>query len=190
MLFNCRSHFRKYTLSAYLRAQRGTAAIEMALLFPVFLLFFMGVFEMGLVWFGNSIISNKVYNAVRASSTGCAGSGQSPGTCTGTIIDFNALKTQISSASFGLIDPDQLCFRTKTLDDISAPVDVSTPGPTLDLGEGNQVRVFYAGYKWKIFFSYMRPLLGSSVDFRTYQLIRNENFGAAPAGRVSSTSCP
>lgn len=166
-------------LRQFWRARQGVAAIEMALIFPIFLLFFMGMFEMGLIWFGNAVISNSVYNAVRESSTGCVGSGHSPGTCTGDIVEFEELKDRISAASVGLVDPDRLCIATKTLEEINNPNDVTSPGTQLDLGQGNQVRVFYAGYNWPVFFPYLRYVFGNATSYRTYQVIRNENFGDA-----------
>ena len=59
------------TLLFFFKDPRGGTALEAALILPVFLIFLLGVCEMGLVFWGNSMIRNSLSQVAFESSRGC-----------------------------------------------------------------------------------------------------------------------
>ncbi len=58
-------------------ARKGTTAVEMALIAPVFFLFMIGVMELSLVFLTQHLMENAAYNTSRLAATGINNGGQS-----------------------------------------------------------------------------------------------------------------
>jgi Flp pilus assembly protein TadG len=75
--------------SAALGRDRGAAAVEFALLFPVFLVMVCGIMDFGMLIYSQTVVNNAAREAVRAASLGA------------TSIDANKVATSAAGALFG-----------------------------------------------------------------------------------------
>jgi Flp pilus assembly protein TadG len=66
---------RDFRRSVRARSKSGSAAIEFAFVAPVFFLFFFGIIEGGIMFFGRAALTNAVQDAARLIRTGQAQSG-------------------------------------------------------------------------------------------------------------------
>jgi Flp pilus assembly protein TadG len=161
----------------FFRKNEGVAAIEFALIFPIFILFFFMVLEYSIMSFGNSVMQNMVNMIARQSSMGCYDAEYvtgNPNACTSTFFaDSTGLKNEIIRKSIGLVDANDSSRFTFT----AGPVGSYTTG--LDMGQGGEIRVIRMAYDWPIFFSYLSSLglIGNTANFETVTVVRNERFG-------------
>jgi Flp pilus assembly pilin Flp len=173
--------------------ERGAAAIETALFFPIFIIFFIGILEIGLVAFGNSVIKNQLSQAARESMVGCLDSEDNAnGLCNNanTVIE-SRLRTRITRLSAGLVDAStaagRLTFtadRANCLTFIDDPNGYRLPNPAqrgrVSLGQPKQIMIFNIMYRWPLFFPgismYYAGIFGSEPLFSHTIIVRNENF--------------
>ena len=156
---------------------RGAALIEGAIMMPIFLLFMFIVFELALVMWGNSIISNVLTQVAVESTRGCEDANVEDGNCLvpAAGVTRARLNTLISQKGNGFIDPARLCFTADTLQ--NAPTTLS-PAATVNLGQSEETVVLYASYQWPLYFGPMQTYFGNFTTFRTAIIARNEAFGS------------
>jgi Flp pilus assembly protein TadG len=176
---------------------KGSAAIEFAMVAPVFFLLLMGTIEAGLIFFAQSALQNAVNDAARLVRTGqttCfTGSGSTcvamtqaqfrtqicneVGTllsdCTGSSLQFDVTPY---SAGFGAASN-------------SSPLDSSNNLPTLTnfvTGNACEVVLVRAFYKWPVFTPmlnfFLANMAGSYHLLATATAFRNEPFTSGAAG--------
>ncbi len=163
------------------KAEHGSIAIEFAIIFPVFILLMMGLFELALITWGNGVINNVVTRAAQMSTVGCVDNdveipdGQSAGDCVSAPITSEALQALIADKSVGFVKPEKLCLSATTLDEIAGGAGYR-PGGALNLGQAEDIVVFYARYNWDVLFPFMRNVFGNTVDFESIVMVRNDKF--------------
>ncbi len=159
------------------RDQRGATIIEFALIFPIFILFLFMVFEYGLMYFGNAIMTNMNNQVARASIVGCLDAEFVPNTtnCNNLfVLDESQLRNAVISKSAGLIranDSTRFGFAVTSVSEVGVN--------KINLGQGSEIRVFRMSYQWPVFFTLLRniPPFRSMMNFETYAMVRNEPFG-------------
>lgn len=154
--------------------------IEFAIAFPVFLLFFMGLMEIGFITFGNALIDNMMNQAARQAMVGCQRNEFKDGVCDEAFaVTPEKIRKTIREKSYGLVNA---CDKEKFIISV-APlgffnfVDPSTS--SINLGQGNQLVVYYARYKWPIFTPVLkiREIFGTFMEHEYSTVLRNERFG-------------
>jgi Flp pilus assembly protein TadG len=149
-------------------AIRGSAAIEFALIAPVFFILLMGTIETGVIFFAQSTLQNAVNDAarmVRTGQTGCFTTDASGNCQAMTQAQF---RSQICSEASVLL---QDCSGSSLQFDVqayssgfssasnSSPLDAGGNLPvlsTFNVGNACDVVLVRAFYKWQVF----TPLLG------------------------------
>lgn len=156
-------------------------SIEFAIIFPLFLLFMMGLFELALVTWGNGVLNNVISRAAQMSTAGCVDNdveipdGESAGACVSSPMTAETIRQLIQVKGVGFIDPDRLCLSATTLADITAGA-AYQPGTALNLGEAEDIVVFHARYNWDILFPFMRQVFGNTIDYESTIMVRNDKF--------------
>lgn len=123
----------------YRAAERGSVAVEMALLMPVFLLLFMGSIETCLMLGAQTLMESAAYNTSRLGKTGYSASGQ---TQAQTVNQTMVTELQ----SYGLIDTTRLTT-TETSYNSFASIGA---GGTAGYGTEEQIVVYTITYPWKL----------------------------------------
>ncbi len=161
-----------------LRSSSGATMIEFALVFPIFILFLFMVFEYGLMYFGNSIMTNMNNQTARASIVGCLDAEFDPSNPTNCkalfVMDEAKIRNIIVERSAGLIksnDATLFSFGVTSVAEVGAN--------KINLGQGSEIRVFRMSYRWPVFFTFLKniPPYRSMMNFETYTVVRNEPFG-------------
>lgn len=169
------------TLLFFFKDPRGGTALEAALILPVFLIFLLGVCEMGLVFWGNSMIRNSLSQVAFESSRGCIEGNidRMSGDCMdpGSAITRARLDQIITQNSLGMINAGTICF---TAAPIATAPNTLTPATNVNLGIGEETIVYYASYDWPVYFKQLNRYLGNQTRFRTMMVVRNESFGSLP----------
>ncbi|MGE3624491.1 MAG: TadE/TadG family type IV pilus assembly protein, partial [Bdellovibrionales bacterium] len=122
----------------FARARKGTTAVEMALIAPIFFLFLIGTVEISLVMLAQHLMENAAYNTSRLASTGFSASGQSQQQTISAL-----LNTELQSLGT-LIDINQVTM-TSTAYGSMAGIGVAGQG-TGGTGTGAQVVVYTISY--------------------------------------------
>jgi Flp pilus assembly protein TadG len=153
-------------------AIKGSAAIEFALIAPVFFILLMGTIETGVIFFAQSTLQNAVNDAarmVRTGQTGCFTT-DSGGNC--QAMTQAQFRTQICGEASAIL---QDCNGTSLQFDVQAypsgfssanngsPLDGSGNLPvlsTFNVGAACDVVLVRAFYKWPVF----TPLLGFFLE--------------------------
>jgi Flp pilus assembly protein TadG len=187
-------------LGQRLRAEsiRGSAAVEFAMVAPVFFLLLMGTVEAGIIFFAQSSLQNAVNDVARTVRTGQTNcfSTDSGGSCVAiTPLQF---RTQICD-EVGVLLQD--CNGSSLQFDVSAysagfsaatntsPLDVSNNLPVLtnfNLGNACEVVLVRAFYKWPVFTPmldfFLANMSGNSHLLSTAAAFRNEPYSNSTAG--------
>jgi Flp pilus assembly protein TadG len=167
----------------FFRDTRGAAIIEFAFAFPIFILFFLFITEYGLMMFGNAVIRDVVQQAAHLSEIGCLDAEfdpQNPELCKGTVYSKDQLVSEIKSRSMGFVHADDCALFSFAAVPVS---DIDNTGAgcntTWNSGNGSDIRVFKATYKWPVFFSFLSSLgiFQSTMNFQAVTMVRNEPFG-------------
>jgi len=176
----------------FLKDNTASAAIEFALVLPIFLVLVLGIIELGLMSFGNSVISNTMLHATRQAMIGSYGSGD-------TKITEASLKAQIRRASAGLVNFDAGNVKNKngsikayvissaTMDDnrftgtpigdavnsILAGGNVSDSGLDSAITTTGSVVIYEVRYTWPRFFRYLSNIgvFSSVTNYRSYSVV-------------------
>jgi Flp pilus assembly protein TadG len=170
-------------------ARRGSAAVEFAMIAPVFFLFMFGIIETGVLYFAQSTLTNAIEDAARQVRTG-----QLKGTITAEQMK-TAVCSGIASSSdnshIGLMSwttcMNQLQVDMRVFDGFSGASypNVIKPDGSLDVNnmtveatDACKVVLFRAYYPWHVLTPFLAPLmsnmpsgdeilLGSGAAFRT-----------------------
>lgn len=122
--------------------RRGTVALEMSLLMPVFMLLVMGSVESCLMWAAQALMENAAYNTSRLAKTGFTASGQ---TQAQTVSQLMTNELQ----SFGsLIDVTKLTTTATSYSSFSNAG--SGTGGTAGYGTQQQIVVYTITYPWQL----------------------------------------
>jgi Flp pilus assembly protein TadG len=164
-------------------ARRGSAAVEFAMIAPVFFLFLFGIIETGVIYFAQASLTNAIDDAARQVRTG-----QKMGT-----LDAITVKGMVCNG-FASSDPDnpppggpttglmswQDCLNNLQVDmrvfENDGSLDVNNM--TIQATDACKVVLFRAYYPWKVLTPFLAPLmsnmpsgnevlLGSAAAFRT-----------------------
>jgi hypothetical protein len=172
---------------------RGATALEFALIAPLFLAFFVGVFEIAIVLFVGASIESAVFDAARFGITGGPG---------GVSREERVLEI-VEEKTFGFVDMDRVTVDTLVYDsfaDIGEPepftdtngdggydlgepfVDVNGNGQwdadmgVAGLGGPDAIVVYRVSYPWGIITPFMRGVLGEEINHVSSVAVRNEPF--------------
>jgi Flp pilus assembly protein TadG len=151
--------------------RRGSTAVEMALLMPVFLLVFVGMTELSLVITAQVLLENATYNASRLAKTGYTSNGQ---TQLQTV--QKVLNTELQS--FGsLIDVSKVTLSSIAYNSFSASA--ANNGGTKGLGAQQQIVVYTVSYPWQLFTPMMSAIIGTNgiVNLTSQMVVRDEPYG-------------
>jgi len=163
--------FRKRFLRRDQQSQKGTTAIEMALIAPVFIIMFMGLADVSLMMLAQHMLENATFNASRLGKTGYAALGS---TQEQTVID--KLNGELGGL-YPLIDTSKVSFSYVaygSLSDIGRD-DAGTTG----LGVAQQVVVYTVSYPWKFFTPVIGEIMGGEDQTLTLTarlVVRNEPY--------------
>lgn len=172
----------KTMLRRFRRNRRGSAAVEFALVAPVFFALLFAIIEMALMFFASQVLETITQNSARTILTGQAQTGQLPA-CSTTCTSAQQFKTYVCSQIPALFDCNSLyvdvesynnSFASVTLSnhiDSSGNFDASAmqynPGAT---GQITVVRLFY---QW--------PLFVTGLGFNISNLAGNKRLLVATA---------
>lgn len=119
---------------------RGATAIEMALIAPLLFLFLLGIIEVGILFFTQSVIESATSVSSRTGKTGFSVGGDREKT----------IRAELAARAGLFLDVSKIKINTsvhKNWDEI----------PALDLGNPDEIVVYRVSYPWHFF----TPMLGS-----------------------------
>lgn len=179
------------------RCQRGTPAVEFALMAPPLVLILLGIVEVALVTAGHVLIEGAIRQASRYGITGYVPAGTTR---------INYLKQIVGKDTAGLIDAEQL---TITYQIYSSFANVHQPEPYVDqngnakhdagepftdingnaqwdadmgaagLGGPGDIVAYTISYDWPVITDLLKPLLGDDnglIRLTARVVVRNEPF--------------
>ncbi|MFY9287137.1 MAG: TadE/TadG family type IV pilus assembly protein [Alphaproteobacteria bacterium] len=158
-----------------LRHRKGTTAVEMALLAPVFFMMLIGLTEISLVIAAQQLLESASFNASRLAKTGYVN-----GTLTQDQTVDEVLNNQLSS--FGtLIDTSRIVTTQEAYTNFSA---IGAGGGVGGYGTAQQIIVYTVTYPWKLFTPMMGHLIGTwdtnsssfVLNLSTRIVVRNEPY--------------
>ncbi len=152
----------KTVLRRFRRNRRGSAAVEFALVAPMFFALLFAILETGLMFFANQALESATQNAARAILTGQAQTGQLPscGSCT-PAQQFKNYVCPTASAISSLFDCSRLYVDVRSYSSSFASVTLSNHTDTAcnfdatamqyNPGGTGQVTVVQVYYQWPLF---------------------------------------
>lgn len=153
------------------RLRKGSTAVEMALVAPVFFLLLMGMTEIALMLTAQQLLENATFNTSRLAKTGFSTTGQTQAQTVGQILN-NELQ------SFGtLIDVSKVTMTSTSYTSFS---NIGTAGQgTSGMGTAQQVVVYTVSYPWKLFTPMLSAIIGTNgnVTLTSGIVVRNEPYG-------------
>ena len=152
------------------QGRKGAAAVEMALIAPVFFLLMIGITELCLLMAAQQLMENAAYNTSRLAKTGYSASGQTQSQSVNQIM-VSELQ------SFGtLIDTTKVTVTEAAYNSFSAAA--SGNGGASGLGGSTQIVVYTISYPWKLFTPMMSALIGSGGTYTitSHIVVRNEPY--------------
>mgnify|MGYP003387478516 CR=1 FL=1 len=157
------------------RSQRGTVALEMALLSPVFFLFLIGTVEVMLIETAQAVMESATFAASRLAKTGFTNNGQTQAQSVNAV-----LNTQLQS--FGaMIDITKVTVTSTAYTSFSSSG--TGNGGVTGYGAPQQVVVYDVAYPWKIFTPMLGHVLGSQnaqgdwvMNLRSHIVVRDEPY--------------
>jgi Flp pilus assembly protein TadG len=168
------------------RADSGSAALEFALIAPVFFLFLMGIIETGIIFFGNSTLQFAADDVARQVRTGQVQSANMTAAQFRTLVcnDIGALlacnaNLQIDVETFGNFTGASMTPPIDANGNLNAALNNFNPGTSCQVAV---VRLFYT---WHIITPLMQPLL-SNLPGGNHLLTASGAFRNEP---FSGTSC-
>lgn len=156
------------------RARRGAAALEMALMAPVFFLFMIGLVELSLIAAAQQLLENAAFNVSRLAKTGYSATGE---TQVQTVTQ--ALDNELSS--FGsFININNVTLTSMSYDDFAN----IGAGGTSGMGTPGQIVVYTITYPWQLFTPLMGAIIGTwnpntnawVVNLTSQIVVRNEPY--------------
>ena len=153
------------------KKRRGIAAIEFAMIAPVFILFLIGIIEMSLIMLCEHLLESAAYNASRTAKTGFIASGK---TQLQTVMDV--LNSKLVGLA-PLLDVAKVQVTSTVYSDLS---NVGQPAQATEgLGTASQIVVYTISYPWKIFTPIISNIIGDSHSLITLTsriVVRNEPY--------------
>ncbi len=149
----------------------GAAAVEFALIAPVFFLVFLGIFEVGAVLLVQTSLQTAILQVSRFGRTGSMVTGQTP---------QQTAESLATTYSFGLVDPSKVVLTVTPYSSFAAiPTNGNAPNNgSQDFGKGNQPMLYTLSYKWTPFTPLVGNLLapGGSINIMVSTVIQNEPY--------------
>lgn len=154
---------RRRTLAGLGRAQRGTAAVETAILLPVFLLLLTSIFEYGAMLFAGANLEAAVREAARYGSTGAEVSGLSR---------EERILEIVEERTLGMLKPGDAGVTTRVYPSFAS---IGEEGGTAGVGGPGDVVLYKVDYTWSAVTPVLKPLLDGIV-LSASVAFRNEEF--------------
>jgi Flp pilus assembly protein TadG len=152
------------------RARKGTTAVEMALIAPVFFLLLMGMTEMGLMLGAQQLLENATFNTSRLAKTGYVTSGQTQGQTVNQVLnnELQSYGTLLSPANVTMTSTSYTSFTNSG---------TGTSGTT-GMGAATQIVVYTVKYPWKLFTPMLSAIIGTNgvVNLTSQIVVRNEPY--------------
>lgn len=140
-----------------LRDERGSALIEFAMVGPPFLLLLVGVLEISVMYFTDTIIEGATKDVARQIRTGEIQSSGDP---------LTTFQNNLCDALFNVIDCSEVKFHVQTFSSfgaVSMPLEVDEDGEVVNTtfvpGGSSAVTVVRAMYRWE----FMTPLISNMI---------------------------
>jgi Flp pilus assembly protein TadG len=154
------------------KSQKGTTAIEMALIAPVFFMLFAGIIEVSLMMLTQHLLESATYNASRLGKTGYVTTGNTQAQM------VTASLTGELSALAPLVDITQISLTTTAYNTLSA---LSTaPGSgTSGVGTAGQIVVYTVSYPWHLFTPVISNIIGDAngnITLTSRMVVQNEPY--------------
>lgn len=169
MAGSCFFRFRSFPLSKGRKDRRkAVAAVEMALLVPVFFMMLVGIIELSLMFTAQQILENAAFNASRTAKTGYTAAGQ---TQMQTIMQVVTQELQ----SYGtFIDTSKVTLTSTAYNSFGS---IGTGGAS-GFGSAQQIVVYTISYPWSLITPLMSSLVGTSgiVTLSSQIVVRNEPY--------------
>lgn len=172
--------------------QKGSVAVEFALVAPVVVILIIGVIEVATAMAVSTFLEGGLREASRFGVTGSQGAG-------GRLARIQQI---MADHSFGLITANDIALDTRVYGSFAQIGDEEytdtngdgaySPGePFIDrngngawtpdsgtpgLGQGNDIVVYRASYDWGFLTGLLRPVMGNSITFTSAIAVRNEPF--------------
>ncbi|MDP9127495.1 MAG: pilus assembly protein [Pseudomonadota bacterium] len=149
--------------------RKGSTAVEMALVAPVFFLLLMGMTEIALFLTAQQLLENATFNTSRLAKTGYTANGKTQAQTVSQILN-NELQ------SFGsFIDLTKV---TMTATSYNSFTTIGTGG-TSGLGTQDQIVVYTVTYPWMLFTPMLSQIIGTGgvVTLTSRIVVRNEPYG-------------
>lgn len=189
-------------------SRRGSAAIEFAMIAPVFFLFMFGIIETGVLYFAQSTLTNAIEDAARVVRTGqlkgtITADQMKTAVCNG--IASSPSGTPSDEAHTGLMDwttcMTQLQVDMRVFDGFSGAAypNVIKPDGSLDVNnmtvqatDACKVVLFRAYYPWHVLTPFLASLMSNMPSGDEFLLGSGAAFRTEPypdAGRQATTTC-
>jgi Flp pilus assembly protein TadG len=150
---------------------RGATAVEFALLAPVFLIVFLGIFEIGAVMTIQTTLELAVLEVSRFGRTGSIVAGETAQQTAASLVN---------AYSLGLMDSSKVVLTVTPYSSFSAmPLRSQAPmDGSQNFGEGGQPVLYTLSYKWNYFTPLVGKLLSSSgsTTLISSAVVQNEPF--------------
>jgi Flp pilus assembly protein TadG len=150
--------------------RRGVAAVEMALISPVFFLFLMGTTELCLMEGAQQLLESAAYNTSRLAKTGYSANGQTQGQTVAQILttELQSYGALINTLNVKMTEADYNSFTA-----------AAAGGGGAGYGTQQQIVVYTVTYPWQLFTPMMSALMGTGgiVNLTTTIVVRNEPYG-------------
>ncbi len=140
-----------------LRDERGSAAIEFAMVTPIFMLLLVGTLEICVMFFASTVIEGATKEAARQIRTGQIQSEADP---------LVAFQTELCDSLLGVIDCADVIFNVQTFSSfgsVSMPIEMDEDGEIINSGfapgGSSAVTVVRAIYRW----DFVTPLINKVI---------------------------
>lgn len=165
-------NFQKKKETPFFTGNKGNTAIEFAILGPVFLLLFMGIFEVGLIMLAKMSLETGVQQVVRFGRTGDLVAGQTQQQTAGALA---------TTYTFGVVDPSQIVLTVTPYSSFAAMpfLDQAPTTGAQDFGTASQPVLYIMSYKWNFFTPLVGKLLspnGQFIVLKASAVVQNEPF--------------
>lgn len=151
-------------------SQKGTTAVEMALIAPVVFLLLMGTVEMSLLLLTQHLLESATYNASRLGKTGYVTAG---------LTQDATVKARLMSALGNgsmFIDTAHVTFSAASYSSLGS---LGSGSGTAGYGSTGDIVVYTVSYPWKLFTPLMAQIIGDNDGYITLSarmVVKNEPY--------------
>lgn len=158
----------------HIRETQGSAAIEFTLIFPVFFLTFMAVFELGAIMFVQTTLERAVLNVARFGRTGDTVAGQTSAQTAQSLI-------QAATFDYLFLDSSKLVLTvTPYASFADIPTNSTAPNTgSKNFGTSRQPVLYTLTYPWQFWTPLLGQLLtanGSTINLTATSIVENEPY--------------